>query len=634
MPKPRDGENRAEFIDRCMSDPEEQRLRPDPDARLARCMGIWESERAMSPNEKLLKAIRERGEKQAPFSEGILTADRYVKTLRECVGSDLCYRYAASEETSFDDLLRKAARTLTYRNPDMELVGEPILTASESTKAVSGDLEIELPKNTLMVFRHVLTTPRKDRDGDVLRTEGAVVDPKMLLLWQHVHTLPIGKMLAIASHDSKRLELVSAIIDLNELCHDAAVMVDNGMARFSHGFRALEFEQLKEEDGRTTSPGGFDVKRFEIMEESLVSVPSNKDAEVEEVILSLVEGDKLTSGMMREYGRAIRERRPKRVAGVEIPKGGKGADDEEQRAGEAAGAGGACGCGGGKQAGAPEQKDGAASGEGQAAVRSEDSEVKNGGTLLDGSWEQVQRRLCDQARRYLLRSGIGSEWDHFYLLATYPDRVVVCCEKMEYGVADEYRYFEIDWELRDGRPELTGDPRQVEIVTTAEMRERSPLWEAKRASQRGAEVEIVTGLELDDKTGALTIRKQVVRFTKDGEMILDEKAGARLSRANREKLVDVRDDLAEMHEREEGLSRAGRAQCKGCLTKLDEVIGDEGEPDGETSAAEMTAKRAAAEFLTRANREERAELEDGLRSLREREQQNKKRARLRKLLGR
>jgi len=47
------------------------------------------------------------------------------------------------------------------------------------------------------------------------------------------------------------------------------------------------------------------------MEESLVSVPSNTDAAAEEVVLSLVEGGKLTSPLMKQYGVSIREHRPK-----------------------------------------------------------------------------------------------------------------------------------------------------------------------------------------------------------------------------------------------------------------------------------------------------------------------------------
>ncbi|KKN88369.1 hypothetical protein LCGC14_0249320 [marine sediment metagenome] len=299
LPKPRSDENRAEFISRCISNPTVQQEFNTNEQRVAICATQFEEsrERNMTPNELLLTKIKTRTQKRTEFSHGVLTADRWVKTLQEGVGLDLCYRFGSNRQTSFDDVLQKAAQTLTYSNEDMVL----------EEKAPRLPKGIEMPKNTLMVFRHILTTPRKDRDGDILRTEGAEVDLKMLLLWQHVPTLPIGKMLTIVKRNSKQLVLISAIVDINELSHDAAVMIDNGMGRFSHGFRALEFEELKEKEGE---PSGFDVKRFEIMEESLVSVPSNADAETQEVLLSLVEGGKLTSCMMKEYGKSIREKRP------------------------------------------------------------------------------------------------------------------------------------------------------------------------------------------------------------------------------------------------------------------------------------------------------------------------------------
>lgn len=271
----------------------------------------------MSTNDTLLKAIRGRRRKRTEFGYGILTADSYVRTLQKSIGLDNCYKFAAGRGVSFDDLLRKAAKTLVYSNSDMEL--ERATSSCDFKELMKGAPEgVELPKNTLSVIRHVLTSSRKDRDGDVLRSDGAIVDGKMLLIWQHVHTLPLGKYLYTVDKDTKALRVVSAIVDINELSHDAAVMADNGMARFSHGFRALKFDPFEEKDEEPDMPLGFDVKEFEIMEESMVSVPSNVDADTEEVLLSLVEDGKLTSPIVREYGRAIRDRRPTSMPGVEI----------------------------------------------------------------------------------------------------------------------------------------------------------------------------------------------------------------------------------------------------------------------------------------------------------------------------
>ncbi len=320
LPKPNAGENRSDFISRCMSNSNVQQDSSSNDQALAICNSLWDR-RNMSTNEKLLNLIKLRSQKKTAFGHGITTADNYVRTLQECVGIDICYRYATTTSNSFDDVLRKAAKTLVYSNEDM-VIQEKTSDIEAYKERINGlvDLkgnEIKMPKNTLMVFKHILTTPKQDRDLDILRTEGAIVDPKMLLLWQHIPTLPIGKMLGILKHDKDSLELISAIVDMNDLSHDSAVMVDNGMGRFSHGFNPLEFEELKEEDEKAQS-GGFDIKKFEVMEESLVSVPSNTDAETQEILLSLVEGRKLTSGIMKEYGKQIREKMPLAVAGADI----------------------------------------------------------------------------------------------------------------------------------------------------------------------------------------------------------------------------------------------------------------------------------------------------------------------------
>lgn len=314
-------------------------------------------------NDELVEEIVLRSTKNAEFNSGIITADRYLRTLSECIGSDACYKFASSKSTSFADQVKRASSTLTYNNPEM-VVEDQIALSDFDVEDVYGD-KLELPKNCLMVFRHTLTSPKKDRDGDILRTQGARPDPKMLMLFQHTHTLPIGKMLGIFSHTKNRLSVYSAIVDMNQLSHDSAVMIDNKMGRFSHGFRALDFEKNKEDhsNGKTSSPGGFDIKSFEIMEESLVSVPSNTDAEVEEVLLSLVESKKLTSPIMKGYGSSIRSKRPlslnvpyKFPIDIELSINGKAVaattintedEEEEEHAIETAKsiAGTKCGCG-------------------------------------------------------------------------------------------------------------------------------------------------------------------------------------------------------------------------------------------------------------------------------------------------
>ena len=41
-------------------------------------------------HDELVAEIQARGSKGAEFNSGIITADRYLRTLQECVGSDMC----------------------------------------------------------------------------------------------------------------------------------------------------------------------------------------------------------------------------------------------------------------------------------------------------------------------------------------------------------------------------------------------------------------------------------------------------------------------------------------------------------------------------------------------------------------
>lgn len=261
-------------------------------------------------HDKLVKAIRARTSRKELFGTGILAADRYVGSMVECLGDEQCVKLYGDlvEQPDWEAMKKEAESRLTHSNEDM--VVEEKHTSGNWKDAGIGDIEV--PKRALIVFRNTITSPRKDRDGDILRSEGAEVDPRMLLLWQHIPTLPIGKMLNVHYQGKDRVSLNSCIVDMNPLCHDAAVMVDEGMARFSHGFQALEVEELKD------AIDGFDIKRYGMLEESVVSIPSNVDAEVEEVLLSLVDGKKLTSGFMKARAEVIRSKRATPVPGVQM----------------------------------------------------------------------------------------------------------------------------------------------------------------------------------------------------------------------------------------------------------------------------------------------------------------------------
>ncbi len=479
-------------------------------------------------NDLLLSLIRQRKTKNTQWRYGITTADSYVKTLQECIGSDKCYRLMSRGNVGLDDLLQKASNTLVYSNPDMDF-GEMTFKSTEGSFP-----GLELPKNTLIAFRHVLTSSRKDRDGDVLHSDGASVDPKMLLLWQHVHTMPIGKAIQVVDQNPNRLVMVSAIVDMNELCHDAAVMVDNGMGRFSHGFQATEFKEIKEGSGMSS---GFDVKRFEILEESLVSVPANPDAETQEVILDLVEGGKLKSAMMREMGKTIRSKRNVTVPGVEIKYRERDGEKEKEiicssfdqlKAAVDAGLVGEKKDenqprDGSEEDGRGEKASDAGTSEKADAEPGEESEPEESGNkemtcakcgykgppnekgmcpkcgapmmiaksfrmskkaveivasplfpyggYIDGSFEAVSGSLREITKTFLNANGISTgEKDWVGVVGTFPKYAVVFVEREAGGRRDFYK---VPWEMKGNQPALVGEPAPVEVVFSMEFKEKS-----------------------------------------------------------------------------------------------------------------------------------------------------------------
>ena len=543
-------------------------------------------------NKKLLDAIRGRGRKSAEFGYGIHTADVFVRTMAERIGLEPCYRCVSTKQTSFDDIIQKAAETLVYSNPDMQV--------EEKARRLPGlPKGVELPKNTLMVFKHTLTSSNKDRDGDILRSEGMELDPNMLLLWQHVSTMPIGKFLAVNQQNSKRVKVYSCIVDMNETSHDAAVMVDNGMGRFSHGFRALEYEEMK--DG--TDIVGFDVKRAEIMEESLVSVPANIDAETEDVLLSLVEGGKLTSPLMKEYGKSLREHRPVTVPGTSITYrenvgdagrelscnsfadlkaaaeaglivGGKGNDDENEP-----------GSGSEKR---PEgtaspsketdenQDETGAAGDSEIALDEKGIYVEG----LEGSWEWISDKLRGKTKPYLISQGIKITEDNWIsVLATYPKNAIV---RME-GASDSTEYYQVGWVMKGKEPEYNGKPKPVEVNASVETMEKNT-----------------------------------------------DKAGRTLSKANESKIQEAKEDVDEVVGMD-GTSRSCKALLKqasrGLETVLDEIGGEAAEP-------ELTTKDAMAYVLFHADRNERDRMEKSIEAINSAEDRSKKTRQFRSIVGR
>lgn len=236
------------------------------------------------------------------FGYGLGTAENHVKRFLGNVGSEV----AGGRDTA-DSLVKRAASVATWMGQEDSY--KQFTNASDFAGVMPDG--VDLPPHTLMVIRNCLTTDREDRDGDILRTEGAELDPKAPLLWQHMHNMPMGGVLAKVEHTDRKLTIVTAMLDLGPLTADAAKLVEANMLRFSHGFRIFEYEERKE-PSKMGFPG-FDIKRFEIMEASLVSVPSNVDAEIE-----MIASAKFASDEFKAMQKHVQSQRPTQVAGATL----------------------------------------------------------------------------------------------------------------------------------------------------------------------------------------------------------------------------------------------------------------------------------------------------------------------------
>ena len=249
---------------------------------------------------KLIQAIRDRKSTEQ-FGYGITTADRYVKQIYHD-----CPNLVGLEH------LEKRASVLTYCDSEM-LADEIRNEKAVSTRAMK-DLVPEgwtLPEKTIMVIRHILTSTKEDRDGDVLEASGAVLDPRAPLLWQHMQAFPIGKVLGISDRTKEFVKVVVALVDaeINGLrTTDVATLFEADILRFSHGFQVKDFEERQN--------GGYHIKSFEVLEDSGVSVPSNTDS-----VADVIATQKFESDVARKWVKSLLPPKKPQVQGVDFNAG-------------------------------------------------------------------------------------------------------------------------------------------------------------------------------------------------------------------------------------------------------------------------------------------------------------------------
>lgn len=484
-----------------------------------------------SVNERVLEAVKARalGERHG---YGITTADRYVRSI---AGNSQAFKRFGNLDT--DTVIKEAAGKLTYCDEKMTF-GEKFVSGNWKSSLPSNvftELEKSVKSNVLMVFKNVVTTSSEDRDRDILHTSGADPDLKMPFLWQHIHTLPIGKMLMIDEHTDDMLKVWTVLFDMpgnEKLTQDAAILIENDALRISHGFipKQIKDRQWKKGDDDERMPG-FDIMKFHIMEESGVSVPSNTDA-----VIDLYASEKLKSKYARVWAKELHDGRGKvfngtgsfpeavvkglQVIGEGMAAGGvvidakatspsppfvpleegeeENPDQFEDNISQGVVADTPADSVDGKETESDEDDE--KSFESESGVRSYDRTSPDGkshrkGVYVEvaGSYEWIRSQL-----RPLLKSKMAGLVDgddcSCYVEATFSKHVIVECYDWDSG---HQSYWQVDYQTNsEGVPEVTGIPVEVQLSSSVQPKEKEMKYSPKSKTAMKGLVRFLKSLNL------------------------------------------------------------------------------------------------------------------------------------------
>ena len=128
----------------------------------------------------------------------------------------------------------------------------------------------------------IASTPKQDRDNDILDMVGAKFALPIPLLWMHDHNMPIGEVVE-ATVTAKGIEITAKIAKIDEdgtlkdRIDEAWQSIKSGLVKcLSIGFRPLEYNYLEDS-------WGLHIKEWEWYELSAVTVPANPDAVITSV---------------------------------------------------------------------------------------------------------------------------------------------------------------------------------------------------------------------------------------------------------------------------------------------------------------------------------------------------------------
>ena len=394
----------------------------------------------------------------------IVTARPYLDDMQKCLSGESCLNITK-------EMLTEAEDRFVHCDP---LAAVDMGSVKSADADGWGDIaEDDIPKKSILVYDAVLATKDKDRDGDIVHPDGMQLETKMPLLWQHVWSSPIGVMVKTIEQNSDRVVNRYAIAD-TPLGKDAATLVSMGALRKSHGFLPVpgHFEPIEIiKTAKGDIPKGFDIKKLNVYESSLVSVPAGAKA----VVLRSYEKEfdaicrahsekKLESPAIKSWASGLYENRTKVFGtGVDLEVGElKAIESEPTRVVVDVNVNGekskSCGCG--TKDATNETDSGLLTFE-KSAMRTEKYLGNAMPDYMPGSFEEasaaIRRQACSK-----IEEETGTDC-YCSVVATFTDTAIVCCHTYGNGKRKCYR---VSWEYKDGDPKVTGDLTEVEIEPT------------------------------------------------------------------------------------------------------------------------------------------------------------------------
>lgn len=158
-------------------------------------------------------------------------------------------------------------------------------------------LQIKQLDESSRTITGIATTPKPDRVGDIIEPLGAKFKNPLPLLWQHRHDSPVGQV-RFSRPTEEGIKFTATLPsdaelegsgELFERVREAWKSVALGLVRgVSIGFRPIEYSFIEDS-------GGIRFTETEIYELSLVTIPANAEATIEQ-IKSIDRRDRAASG--------------------------------------------------------------------------------------------------------------------------------------------------------------------------------------------------------------------------------------------------------------------------------------------------------------------------------------------------